>query len=81
MVKCAECGLLAVRHLATGELHEMQLEWRTQGTYPNLNLYCTSPLCLVTDEVFLPLQPGNGECVERMTEERECEFFLVAGKK
>jgi len=61
MVKCAECGYLAVRHLETRELREAEGTYRDTGEIPrDLNrpkhLYAEVPLCFEHLRIFDPHQ-------------------------
>lgn len=61
MVKCAECGYLAVRHLETRDLREAEGDYRDTGEIPrDLNrpkhLYEEVPLCFERLRTFDPQQ-------------------------
>ena len=61
MVKCADCGYLAVRHLETRELREAEGNYRDTGEIPrDLNrpkhLYEEVPLCFEHLRIFDPQQ-------------------------
>lgn len=80
MVRCADCGYLAVRKLATREICEAELRLRKSWDMPahgNYSLYDAFPLCFVlAPELEKGLIAGGKENVLRMIQrEHNCEAF------
>jgi len=83
MVKCAHCGLLALRNHQSRELCEAESEWRTTGKFPHgdtWGAYSGPPICIAAKETFSSLSPVVGSCYsgfDEITKERECDSFIA----
>ncbi len=78
MVKCADCGLLALRHYETRKLCEAEPEWRRTGVFvcdDAKRLYSGPVLCLAKIQI-LPSVNDERACFAEVAKDRECGSFL-----
>ncbi len=87
VVKCVDCGFLAVRHRESRELCSAELDYREHGRIPNLQpssgtgyqMYEEAPLCFQRIVAFRTSECSSPEArVAVLQEERgDCEGFTV----
>ena len=88
MVKCTDCGLLAVRNTKTRELEETESEFRERHKIPasevhrNFQRHLEMPLCLAgvnlldDSKAKMPKNnPGWQQVITAMQRERLCEYW------
>lgn len=91
MVKCAECGFLAVRNVDSRELEEAEESFREKGTGPLAKQYegnphlrhekqpqCFAMVHSLRDDFKKPIEqkiPENGRVKQVILKERECGEF------
>ena len=88
MVKCADCGFLAVRNVSTRELEEAESQFREHGDIPDsevepgLGRHQGIPLCFagvnLRNEITVEManwNPGREDIVTVMQRERCCDYW------
>ena len=82
MVKCSECGFLALRNRHTRLLVEVEIDMRTSGYFPapietgGKELYDRIPRCVAGVKEFYERRGLDGkQFLEVISQERDCEHF------
>ena len=66
---------MGIRHKVAGQLQEVPLQWRTEGTFQGMESYAGPAVCLHRIKVFPAMNAADGKLFAEMTKEWDCASF------